>query len=268
MSARNSIWESKNIMQIFGSSFYEKKAKRDFPNKNPFLIILRKSEIKPAEQDLINRSILIEENSTFALYEISYDLLFFESNSEEIKHFDIIKSSLYKKNDFLVSDTNQIFFFETYNQPPQIDFDTNTNSRVINNNEYHELFKIPIHSLIQGEYYKCRFWIYNHGSNFGQDATRGFIFFNQIRPDGSHNWLEPTITPSESFEINKNWTMVETGLFYGDPTSEYLLILRRSKETDKPFFIKDFLLYNNKLMIYKEQGNNVLFKNNHRIEIN
>lgn len=265
-SARSSIWESKNMMQLLSSGFYKKSIINEFSDSLPILVAARKIELHPNEKEIVRRSSLIYDGDDFAFYEISKEELFSETNSEEINRFQDQRDELIEKDGFLVSDTTKHFQFNDFGNPFPIDFENNSNSAISKQKQYFNLLTIEPNTLEKGNYI-ARFWMYNNGENYGQNQLTGIVFL-QKSFEGKLNWVSIT-DPKESFEINGNWSLVEVPINYDQTDAKYSLVYIGDTKSEKEVYFKDFLFYDAGLEIYKiysSKDKQFLFKNNHRVQ--
>ncbi len=260
---RTSLCESKNIMQLLSSDFYKKSIKNDIKSDLPFLIMFYKDNLTSNEKNLLSKANLLVDRDDYMLYEIDKKVLFKETNKAKYNEFLSQKDSLYKKDGFLVSDTNLIFKYVNFNDKDTLPFENNRGVFKGPQNTYNTLFSINGKNLIQGETYRVRFWIYNGGENCGQDMFKGIAFFNQSI-NGESTWLNKFVVQN-SLEINGNWTLVEIDLTDINPQAEYTVVIKGDEMSKKYYYIDDLLFYNKKLTIYKDLGHQLYF-NNHFID--
>lgn len=265
---RTSIHESKNIMQLLASNFYQKKIRDDLPVNKPFLLVCLNGYLNSKEAEYVKKATLICARDDYSLYEISPEVFFENTAKSEFSAFEEIKDSLYEKQGFLVSDTSLIFAYDDLaNEGTDIAFSGGGGCHFGHQKDFHILLKFEKGVLPLNHRFIARLWMYNDGDNFGQDCLNGMFFF-QKNKDGQVEWLQPMTSAGNSHEIYGNWSLVEISLEPADAEASYELVYKGSDLAEKTVYMDDLLFYDDKLAIYKmlvDQGTSCLFKNNHRI---
>jgi hypothetical protein len=266
--SHTSIHESRNIMQLLASNYYNKDYQVDLPNNKPFLLICLNRKTSDTENEYIKKAKLLVQREEYSLYEIAPDVFFRNSAPEEFDQFYQKKDNLFAKKGFLVSDTSLYFSFTDFAQAgSKISFSGNNGSLTDVQRGFHIIFSVKNTSLTLHKKYTVRFWMYNDGANYGQDRLAGWIFF-QKHKGSSVEWLDPIVCGCNSHEINNKWSLVELSFEHNDPEASYDLILKCDATAEQTFYIDDLLFYDHDLAIYRIDSTDhktTLFKNNHRI---
>jgi hypothetical protein len=84
--SRSSVLESKNILQIFIPSYYEKPIKKDL-TKKPLLVIYSGEKHSPLENELLDRSQKISDGEDFNLYSLPIDSIFLPDGMKYLQEF-------------------------------------------------------------------------------------------------------------------------------------------------------------------------------------
>lgn len=113
---RLSIGESKMSMQLMSADFYKKEIEHYIPSKKPFLVIYTHDELTEKGTNLLKKCRVLSKGKEIDVLEISYNDLFYNSSNKEWKNYQSKKNTLFKKNGFLVSDTNSFFQFEGFSK--------------------------------------------------------------------------------------------------------------------------------------------------------
>ncbi len=266
---RTSIEESKNNMQLLGAYFYPKNIERDIPNKKPYLIVATGDEFDADELQLLEKATLLTKREAYALYALGYDELFASSAKNEWQRFDDKKPELVERNGFLTADSTGFFVFIDFeNEAKSPSFAVKNGSYIGTHYKYNNVFQIASEELLPNKKYILRFWMYNQGENFGQDALPGTVYV-QKEVNGNHTWVTGRIDPRNSHQILGNWSMVEVAFTTTNESCNYELIIKGNDNNEHPFYVDDLLFYEEGLNVYKElieEGRTVLFFNNHRIK--
>jgi len=267
---RTSIYESKNIMQLLASNFYNKEIRKDLPNNKPFLLLCLNDRLNNVEKAYQEKAILLVKRDLYSLYEIDPDVFFENTAGQELTKFNELKDRLFKKDGFLVNDTSLYFkFIDFKSDKTDISISERNGCYFGAQKDFHILFTIEKGYLPLNKKYTARFWMYNDGENFGQDCLGGMNFFQKNTGD-KLEWLDPIISAGNSQEINGNWSLVEIPFENIDNNASYELVFKGSDLAEKTIYIDDLLFYDNDLIIYKlinERNKLILFKNNHRITL-
>lgn len=262
---RISIWESKNLMQLFSPNFYDKAIRADLPSEKPFLLVYSNEPLSPYEQAVYDRGRVVFSHPDFTLLRLEKNA-FFESPVPGLyAEYEALLPTLHKKDGFWVTDSTKFFRYldfetETYRGPAHSGNGSIT-GRIA---DYNSLAKIDGKDLTPDTPYTIRFWIYNNGNNYGQDVLNSMVFVNQKKKNGEGKWLDIQ-NPSYSQVIDGDWSMVEVPFTPDDPDAEYDLTLKGNERVKTSFIIDDILIYDASLHIYRMEGKETLFMDNHRV---
>ena len=267
---RTSIWESKNLMQLFSDNFYKKAIQNDLPGNKPFLVIYDHSGLTQNESYYLNKAKILIKNPAYTILEIEKEAFFENTAKKEIAAFKAIEHHLLYKKGFLVNDTSRFIYYN--------DFETSKSEFAFRGKgalsgkmkDITQLASFKSGELKPNEHYTIRFWMYNNGRNYGQDQLGSMVFI-QEKAGTDVRWIDPIISPTNSQVINDAWSMIELPFIPTRQDAEYDLMMKGDDYSDIKFIIDDVLIYDASLEIYQfdHKGNNdVLFKNNHQILYN
>ena len=266
---RTSIWESKNIVQIISPGYYEKAIEKDIKSDKPFLLVYSKETLSAYEQRIVNMASLEFECKGFKLYSLSKENLFKNTQTEGIKKFKQIKTTLFHRGRFLTNDTiNYLFFNDFENSPSSIALNGNGAFRGEIKND-NLLGSINKGVLDFDKKYIVSFWMYNQGDNFGQDMlTTKFKLWEKY--DGRSEWTTMQ-RPTNCMVINGDWSLVEMEFKLKNPDAQIEFILESDKLSDKPVIIDDFMVYEKQSLNYEVKYNSdsiiiLLKKNNQQVK--
>jgi len=270
-STRTSIPESKNLIQLLSPDFYGKKIQSDIKSDKPFLVIYSKDDLSEYESNILGKCQVIYSNSEYSLLSISKELLFENSSRKEIENFEKIRNQLSKSKGFLTTnnDSNSIILYNSFeNSPQKISF-RGTGSYKGQMGNYNELADIDINKLKLEKEYLISFWMYNEGSNFGQDALNSMVFINLVDEKNNSQWVSVT-NPAYSVVIDDSWSQVEMSFLIKTIPKKMTLYLKGDDQLKKSFFIDDLLIREKGTDVYKvitESKGQIqeLLKNNHKI---
>jgi hypothetical protein len=265
---RTGIQESKNIYQIFSPGYYEKLVKSDIDSKKDFLILFsKKGYLNNYENDLLRRAQLILENDEAAVYSLSFDSLFQNTRKREWEQFEQVKDSLFEKNGFLVQDTNKYFLYKGFEESPseiQRAGKGAINARI---NDWTTIVDLPKDELKKGKTYIASFWVYNDGKNFGQDQLNYSVTVETKRENGTLEWYS-SFRLSQSMCIDGSWSLIEIPFQPKEENEAIKIFFKGSYLCKLRTVIDEFLLYEEGNTIYKQESEDLLIKNNHRIKRN
>lgn len=267
---RTSIWESKNLMQLFSDNFYTKAIESDLPGNQPFLIIYDHSGLTCNESFYLEKAKVLIVHPYYTILEIQKKDFFENTAGAALKAFKVIEPKLLYKNGFLVNDTSKFIYyndFEKINSPFSFRGKGALSGWM---KDYTQLVSIKPSQLQLNKHYTIRFWMYNRGQNFGQDQLNSMVFM-QEKAGNDIRWLDPIINPTTSQVINDGWSMIELPFIPTRKDAQYDLMIKGDNYSNKKFIIDDLLIYDNALEIYRLTPNGlgyVLFNNNHQIIIN
>ena len=248
--SRTSIWESKNLMQMFAPDFYDKKIQKDLNFLKPILIVRDlKDTLSYKENHIVSISNVIYENKQIALYSLKVQDLFKKSNQLEYNNFLSQNEKLKLKNGFFISDTSMFFRFYDFEKTPSNHFKNGVGAFKGLLRDYSEIFSINSNDLKFGRKYKIRFWVYNGGVNFGQDRLSSSVFIINHK---THKWISTVVSPMNSTVIDGDWSLVEIDFEKKNQNEQYDLIIKGDDFSKMDVIIDDLLIFDSDLKIYKE----------------
>lgn len=261
-STRTSIWESKNLMQLFTPNYFEKPYLQDVNSGKPFLILKVNSVVLSEEEtEVLNRGELLFEGGMFSLFRITKENLLGKKTNEALAQIQKIKNELKFKNDYYMNDTTSFF---------QCDKFENSSSKITHTgkgayegylNQYNLIQEYATHSFESGKTYRISFWLNNSGPNYGQDVFNSVIAFIQRKKEtGEIDWIT-TITPKISFNIHDDWSLVEMDFVSESETDEISLYILGSKKQKTKFWLDDLLVREKSNSIYEFFNKNEISKN-------
>jgi hypothetical protein len=266
---RTSIWESKNLMQLFSDNFYTKAIQKDLPNNKPFLIIYDHSGLSKNENYYLAKAKVLFNNPEYTILEIEKQAFFESTAKEELTAYKAIQPKLFNKKGFLVSDTSKFLYYNDF-EDSKSEFSFRGKG-ALNGvlKDYTQLASFKKGELKPNTQYTIRLWMYNKGKNYGQDQLGGIVFI-QEKVGNEVKWMDPYIKPTSSQVINGAWSLIELPFVPTRSDAEYNLMLKGDDYSDKRFYIDDLLIYDSSLEIYKFEHKgttDVLFKNDHQIVV-
>ena len=265
---RVSIPESKNLIQLLSYPFYKKGIEKDLQDDRPILIIKSNEPLSKYEAYYLKLSTLIYDGGDFQFYSIDKDVFFRSTADKEYEKFNSIKTNLYPKNGFLVSDTNSYFSYYDFEKFP--DTIAYRGSGIYKNSKKkpRSIVKLKPNNFEYNKKYVASIWVYNDGPNYGQSQLEGLFVLKETK-NGKGKW-KSKINPRNSQTIDGSWSLVEFEFTITNPKAEYRLLLIGNKRSDKTIIADDLLIYEEGNLIYRmeeEGGKRFLFKNNHKIPL-
>lgn len=260
---RTGIGESKQIMQLFTSPFYEKELQQFNKKGVNFLVIYNNQTLNTQEEQWLNEAELIYHSTAFSFYKLPAMALFKNTANQHFKTFQILEPVLIPLNGFLVSADTLDWLRVDFNDLASALVHDGAGAFSGNMKDYSSLLSIAPNQLKPAEYF-CSFWMYNNGENFGQDAINSMVFMQEQDEFGTMKWLEPVVNPAYSMEIDGDWSQVKLS-FEAKPNCSYELIVKGSDLSKKIIYCDDVLVYDKKMSIYNvivNNGDSILFENN------
>lgn len=263
-STRTSLWEAKSSMQLLAPSFYPKTIEKYLPNKKPFLVLFTKENLSRHEDEILQKGVLIAENQEFALYKLSYDALFGDSAKKIREEFDKNRNKCrLEKGIYSYPASASYCVSESFDSIPGELHHSGTGALSTMKNGYTILKEFKAGELKPNTKYIASFWIYNGGSNFGQDIPNGICFYQGEKAAGKIEWLS-VVNMSNAFVIDGNWTLIElpfTTLNNQLPSS---IVVNGTDAKSRKWIIDDLLIREESTTVYEE--NSLFLKwNNHFI---
>lgn len=268
-TARASISESKNLMQLFSDGFYSKQIVNDFDSNLPFLILCTNGSLNLQESLLISKATPLYKDNDVALFKISREDLLAKTSGQEFQYFHSLKDELYPYNGLMTNDSNSYFFYNGYNDvvnENMINFRGNGVLSFMKNDRL-VLADAPANKFAKNHLYIASFWIYNGGHNYGQDVLTNIDF--NIYQSTNQKIIE-TIKPQSSMVINNDWSLVELPFSVSTDQGTIQFILEGKDWKNRKMYLDDVFIYRRGTTYYRvDKAENKqpveLFKNNHQI---
>lgn len=249
--ARGDVWESRNLVQLFTASYYDKKIKPDFPSQKPFLIT-RSNYMEPLtedEQQVFDRARLLSiDKEGYALYVLDFKDLFVQKNNQALQSFEERSNSLYPKGDWLLEDSTADFFYE--------DFDTVSSTQAFRGegafNAPKEgsgrLVEMLLEASVTTRTYKIKAWVFN-----GEIDAMNHLYVIAFGGNDGGVWerlghARPDRTPI----INGDWSLIEFGVTIPPNKFKTLnLDYYCGIKSKRRIYIDDVLIYSGNGAVYK-----------------
>ncbi|MCP4551672.1 MAG: hypothetical protein GY834_06445 [Bacteroidetes bacterium] len=267
--ARTSINEGKKISQLISPSFIKKEVEDDIKSSKKFLIIHTKEQISTYEQQIIDRSDLIYEDEELMVLEISRERLFQNNSSELFTHFLENKNNYYTDGDLFLSHTTSFLYYNNFDsEKSHISYIGKSALRAKKSlNKSICSIDVPLLDLTKS--YTLSFWMYNNGSNYGQDVLNCKVRLVAIR-DNNNSHIINEFKPMFCEAIDGDWSRIEVQF---QPKNGYKSInLIISSDTDdrvSEYVIDELLIKETDLDVYKiiesKNDDTILFFNGFKI---
>lgn len=262
---RTSIWESKNIMQLMSPVFYHKEITGDIKSNRPLLLLYTKQKLSDYETNLKSRAVLVKDYGSFSLYKISKDNLLTFDNTTALSEFERNRDSLFRKNGFLVADTNQFLYYDGFDKSKSEISLSNGTAYKGKKKNYNILATFKGNTFKKGVKYVASFWMYNAGPNFGQDKLNS-MFVLQTTLDKKSKW-PLIVNPMYSQVIDGNWSLVEMEFSLDNPVVKTDFLLKGDGNSNVEITIDDFFIREKSSKNYRKIDNEgVLFFNNNLVK--
>ena len=216
--SRPSIFESRNIVQIFIPPYYNKPIQNALNNK-PFLVIFSKENHLPIEDGLLSKSHKIFENEAFELYKLPVDSLFSTDNTKYVQEFTAHKNgyTLDKPSGYYVKEEERIYHESFDTLKCEVTYRGN-GALFLEKKAFNTIFKSQPNQFSKGVEYNLSFWYYS----YIYDQT-----FNIIRIDVTNSegkiLRTNSIDPAVSNVYDGNWAYNEIP-FTLDNESDYIVL--------------------------------------------
>jgi hypothetical protein len=261
--ARTSISEGKKMSGVISPSFIDKEIKNDIKSNKPFLLLKTNGSLSRFEQEIINKGKKICSEGDFELYEISYEDFFKNDRKDFISNIQKRLNSFSMKHNLLVSKSNELAYYNSFDEnKSQISYFGN-GSLSGNKDVDSVLCNISASTFDTNKTYSVKLWMYNNGSNYGQDVLNCLIKIKGIDKEGTTRIIE-SFKPMFCKVVDGNWSMVEID-FKRSPTDTQMQIVL-TKDTDNrvsQYFIDELLITENNTETLRSDTitNTILFNN-------
>lgn len=264
---RVSIPESKKIIQMLCPNFYSKEIENELDTKKPILIIKSNEPLSSYEKKILNKATMIYKGENFHLLKLPPQKLFISENDEVYKEYKEQERNLTQKNGFKISDSTGYVYYNSFeHSPSEITFRGKGAYTGVKKGK-NVFATIASNTFEKNKSYHLSLWMYN---GYKDALNLWFrLIIEEIDQKGKR--VNRTIVfPEESEVINGNWSLVEMTFFIKDPKNEIKIYSKGKSNSKAKLLADDLLIKNSKNDIYKyyfeeNTGNNVLFKNNHKI---
>ena len=271
-TARASLIESRNAMQLFAPNFYPKAIQKDLLSMLPFLVIWDKNEhIEQEEKDLLQAVKWLGEFDSFSVGRLPFGAVFELTAQKEINAF-LHDTTLINSRGFLVTDSSKYFHFEdlakkqTEKAPYQSD-----NHLEINQQHKNKLTAISASKLDQSQTYQASVWLSNDSRNAGQDDLNHLEFVVEEKNESGELLQVVRKEAMSTFIHFEGESLIQ--LKFSPSSNESKLEFYLDGNSPQPntsyaaaFFIRDTHLNVFKVFEGSKEKPTSLFKNNHSIK--
>ena len=154
--SRSSISQANNQLELFLEPYNKLQILKDFPNKKPFLLLVREKDVPESQKLLLNKAQFLMHDTEFNLYELNFQTLetltdsLYEKNLKEMPHN-------FAPEDIAALQKNIV----------QVNFDSLLTTQAYRGKgaycgqikNYNRLLKCKIPNPIAGKEYKISFWM-------------------------------------------------------------------------------------------------------------
>ncbi|MFT6165562.1 MAG: hypothetical protein ACJAV5_000709 [Vicingaceae bacterium] len=274
---RVSLKESRNEMQFFAPSFYDKTIKSDLSSTLPFLVVWSKKEfLEKEEMDLLKSVKWIKATDNFSIGMLPYSAIFENTAQQEIQTFTS-DSTLIRRDDYYLSDSAMLFYNHVFKEKGSFllvkkPHFRNDNYRAIDQEQKNNLFTIYSSSLHLGTTYEASIWVSNSSRNEGQDDLNHLEFVMEEKGENGSIIQSVRKEVMSTFTHFEGWSLVQLEFSPISNNSDVEFYITGNSPSPKTSFVADFLLRDIELDVFKilESDKNkpiVLYKNNHSIKM-
>jgi hypothetical protein len=272
--ARSSIWESRNLTQMFAPEYYQKLIADDISSRKKFLIISLSDDLTEYEQDFLKKATLLFKANEVEFLEIEMAKLTESVTLQYIDDFNQNRKSLVQQNGYyLTKPDSTVLVFSFDKNPSQYKFLGDGAYEQPKKEKYSVVLEIEPNNLDENREYEISFWYYVGGKNYGQDKLGWMVFISQqdeisgekftLVEEGSRNSGNPVVLGDWAFATYKFTTK---GINYSTR-----LVISKTKCKGYQTTLDEILIRPIDVNVYRileedETGVKKLFKNGHIIE--
>ena len=269
---RVSLKESRNAIQFFAPSFYEKTIEPDLSSTLPFLVIWNKKDhIEKEEKSLLKSVQWVNETDNYSIGVMPYSAVFKNTAPQEIDAF-LNDTTLVHANEFFLSDSSKYFYYQKHDFLPYEEAHfRNDNYRPIDQQQKNNLLTVHSSNLQLGTTYEASIWVSNSSVNEGQDDLNHLEFVMAERAKNNTLLQSVRKVVMSTFTHYDDWSLIQLEFSPISDSSDLEFYISGNSPSPKTSLAADFLLRDLDLNVFKilESENNkptVLYKNNHSIK--
>jgi hypothetical protein len=275
--SRTSIWESRNLTQMFAPEYYKKLIADDIPSHKKFLIVClpENNALTEYEQNFLRKATFLFKANDVEFWEIDYAKLTETVIMPHIVDFNNKKDSLIVQNNYFLSKPDStvfLFSFDThssqykflgdgaYEQPEKEDY------------SFFVLF-LP-DKLEENREYEVSFWYYVGGENYGQDKFSWMVFISQKDENSGETFslVSKGSRESENPVVLGDWALAAFRFTIKDKNLPTRFVISKTQCKGYQTTIDEVLIRPVDVDVYRileEDGSEIkkLYKNGHIIEI-
>jgi len=178
--ARTSLWESRNLTQMFAPEYYKKLIADDIPSNKKFLIISIPDELTEYEQEFLKKATFLYKANMVEFWEIEAEKITEVVTEPYLTDFNEKREALIPQNNYFLSKPDStVFLFSFDASPSPYFFLGNGAYQQPKKENYSTFLEIEPEKLEENREYELSFWYYAGGKNFGQDKLYWTVYFNQ-----------------------------------------------------------------------------------------
>jgi hypothetical protein len=274
--SRTSIWESRNLTQMFAPEYYKKLIADDIPSDKKFLIVCipENNALTEYEQDFLKKATFLLKANEVEFWEIEAINITETISQPYIDDFNQKRDSLISQNNYFLSKPDSTLFL--------FSFDTNTSQYKLSGNgayeqpkkeKYSVFAEIEPAKLEENRKYEVSFWYYVGGKNYGQDKLSWMIFISQ-RDEVSgekFSFVEERSRKQGNPVVLGDWAFATYRFTIKDKNLPTQFVISKTKCKGYQTTIDELLIRPVDVDVYRileedDSGIKTLYKNGHIIE--
>jgi len=190
--ARSSIWESRNLIQMFAPEYYEKLVTKDIPCQKKFLIVCLsdENELTEYEHIFLQKATFLLRANDVEFWEITYDNMTEVVTTPYLEDFNEKREMLVSQENYLLSQPDtSVCLFSFDENASQYQFLGSGAYEQPKKEKYSFFAIIEPEKLEENRVYEASFWCYVGGKNYGQDKLGWMVYISQKDEETGEDFL-------------------------------------------------------------------------------
>jgi len=271
---RTSIWESRNLIQMFAPEYYKKLIADDIPSEKKFLIVSIPGDLTEYEQAFLQKATFLFKAKEVDFWEIEAEKLTEIVTAPYLDDFNQKRGFLTQQNGYFLSKPDStVFLFSFDENSSRYKFLGNGAYEQPKEEKYSIFTEIAPGKLDENREYELSFWYYIGGKNYGQDKLNWLLFINQLDETTGEKLplAEGRCRDMGNPVLLGDWAFITYKFFIKDRTFPTRFVISKTNCKDYQTTIDEILIRPVDVDLYRileedETGITKLYKNGQIIE--
>lgn len=258
--SRTSLSQTFKNIQMVLEPYRPLKIIADFPDKRPFLLFAKESEINQNEKNLISQCKKLTDTPFFNVYQLDIEVLEHLSDSVGFKMLHTLRSQkFYEIQQFYSSDSSKTFIYRNFDESSN---HVSYNGRGASHgflNQHNTLYDGTIPNLKINQDYLCSFWMKDFNKDLYPRSSLEFSFSDVAGK--TYQIIQPSLQAALK-TTDGSWALIEQEFKLKNVSDKIKITLINMEIGEgKELIIDDLLIRPSTTNIYQKHNKFILVNN-------